>query len=302
MIAASSSFQNDIKIIKYLSKFAIFPALDLYNTGGLNVPSKIICDLLCTLPSLAAYIFCFVMYFIDITSSNTASSKLLFNGFTAFSNFIYLIVVWISLIFSNWKMNDVIKRINGIQESFYFKPNTLRAKEKIIITVTVLICIFIFDYFVSTTVFDTFTVYEHVSLNFSYYFSWLHICIMAIYASILKKIYFEINESLMKSMKEDTKFFIQNKLAKLMDLHNITCEVASDMNTLFSGQIMAILTLNFLGIVLACNIFSKLLLKFRSGDDYQIMYTVSILVWILLMLLFVSIFTYSWDETSSEVN
>lgn len=299
MAESAYDVRVELNKLQFIAKLAIFPALYFDKSDNYNFGS--FCrDFILSVPLVIGYVYCFVMYVLQIVWYNLHSNKKVIDEVTAVSNFVYMVFIWIAFFVSSKCLNNVSNQINFMQESFYFKPKKQYIIVKVSLAGVIILFFFIFDYFIWNSVIENYNIFAYISSSFAFYISWIHTCFLGIYITVLKKIFSEINESIIKASSEDSQYFIKHSFVKLIVLHNSACNAASEMNDIFSGQIMATLTLNFLGIVFSSNVFSKLLRKFAMGD-YQLVYLVSIFIWILLMLLVMSIFTYAWDETSSKV-
>lgn len=299
MAKSAYDVRAELNLLQYIAKLTLFPALSFDNGDHYNL-QRFYRDFILSVPLIVVYVYCFVMYVLEIIWYNLHNAKKIISEVTAVSNLVYFVFIWASFFVSSKCVNRVSDQINFMQESFYFKPKKQYVITKASLAGAIIVFFIIFDYFIWNSVTENYNIFIYISSSLAFYVSWIHISFLSIYISVLKNIFTEINESIVKASNEVAIFFIKNKFVKLTVLHNKACEAASEMNDIFSGQIIAILTLNFLGIVFSSNDISKLLLKFAMGD-HKYVYLISIFIWILLMFLVISIFTYAWNETSSEV-
>lgn len=292
-IKMKNQFDNNNKYFDFICKITAVPAI----SEKRGIRYQFIINFIFSFPVFFLYFFS-LYYYIWYSAYNRKESNIdfLLDFFTAFINCTYIVVTWCTYFIQGESIKEILHNLNNINYfgNYAFMDKGTGIKKTFFIFL--LLAFYITNYFISWLFFSD-NICSYLAKTFSYFISWIHTSLLISYVSNIKNYFWKINREISLTAKD---ILLKKRIIQIVGFHRNLVILSKNMNESLTLYILSVLVLNFLGIICFSKKFSKIVKQITS-IKYGIVMSLSLLFWIGLMLLVVTLFLRIWVNTRHEV-
>lgn len=265
---------KDLRYLQYISRITALPNIEMGRSNFLGYSQ----DVLLALPLLVLYCLSLGICIKEI-SNNTNS---ILDYFTVVINSGYLLGTYVANFTNGSKVKQVLKSMDRW-------PKTGDSRKGVILLLMLLYAV---DYGLTTLILKANTPSSYAAVSLSYPLSWAHALVLVNYVEVVEERFKKLNADISSTT------VIQIQLPKAMERYQRLVGTALDLNSALGAHVLGVLVLNFLGIICHSNTFCQVVA--RSGVENRYAKAASLICWMAVMFVVVTIFVQSWVATSSE--